>query len=115
MLPQQLIALVIILIFVVKLFKQRKKEVINQTEFFWWLIFWSIAGIAIIFIKNIDIFLVRLGISASGINFLFYISVLILFYFVFRLRLTIAKLDRQLTDLARQIAIKEASNKYQEQ
>ncbi|MBN2854393.1 DUF2304 domain-containing protein [Patescibacteria group bacterium] len=113
MLPQQLIALAIILIFVCKLFKQKKKEAINQTEFSLWLIFWLIAGVAIIFIKNIDAFLAGLGVSASGINFLFYIGVLILFYFVFRLRLTIAKFDRQLTDLARQVAIKEAEEKYQ--
>lgn len=113
MLPQQFIALAIILIFVIKLFKQKKKEIINQTEFSLWLFFWLIAGVAIIFIKNIDSFLAELGVSASGINFLFYIGVLILFYFVFRLRLTIAKLDRALTDLTRQVAIKEADNKYQ--
>ncbi len=111
MLPQQIIALVIILIFVIKLFNQKKKEIINQTEFFSWLIFWFIAGIAIIFIKNIDSFLAEFGISASGINFLFYIGVLILFYFIFRLRLIIAKIDRQLTDLTRLVAIKEAEKK----
>lgn len=111
MLPQQIIALVIILIFVIKLFNQKKKEIINQTEFFSWLIFWLIAGVAIIFIKNIDSFLTGFGISASGINFLFYISVLILFYFIFRLRLIIAKIDRQLTDLTRLVAIKEAEKK----
>lgn len=112
MLPQQIIALLIILIFVIKLFTQKKKEIINQTEFFSWLIFWLIAGLAIIFIKNIDGFLAELGVSASGINFLFYIGVLILFYFIFRLRLIIAKLDRQLTDLTRHVAIKEAEKKY---
>lgn len=111
MLPQQIIALLIILIFVIKLFTQKKKEIINQTEFSSWLIFWLIAGVAIIFIKNIDAFLAELGVSASGINFLFYIGVLILFYFIFRLRLIIAKLDRQLTDLTRHVAIKEAEKK----
>ncbi len=112
MIPQQIIALLIILIFIVKLFRQKKKEIINQAEFSSWLVFWLIAGIAIIFIKSIDAFLAGLGISASGINFLFYIGVLILFYFVSRLRLIIAKIDRQLTDLSRQVAIKEAENKY---
>ena len=114
MLPQQIITILIILVFVFKLFKQKQKAVISRNELIFWLFFWFLASIAIIFIKQIDYFLSSLGVSASGINFLFYLGVLVLFYFIFRLRLNLAKLDRQLTDLSRQIAIKEAKDKYQD-
>lgn len=114
MLPQQIITLLIILIFVVKIFKQKQKAIISHNELVFWLFFWLVAALAIIFIKQIDSFLAGLGVSASGINFLFYLGVLILFYFIFRLRLNLAKLDRQLTTLSREIAIKEAKTKYKD-
>ena len=113
MLPQQIIALAIILVFVFKLKKQKEKNLIKRNELIFWLIFWLISALAIIFIKQIDLLLTQLGISASGINFLFYLGVLVLFYFIFRLRLTLAKLDNQLTELARQIAI-DKTNKDKE-
>ncbi len=114
MIPQQLIALFIILFFVFKLFKNRKKEIINKNEFSLWLVFWFVAIVAIVFIKNIDSFLSGLGVSASGINFIFYLGVLALFYLVFRLRITLAKLDRALTDLSRKVAIDTAKEKYKD-
>ncbi len=112
MIIQQIIALAIILLFIVKIAGLRRKEIIGKNELIFWLSFWIISAIAIVFIKNIDSFLSNLGFSASGINFLFYISVLLLFYFVFRLRLSIAKLDRSLTDLNRELAVNNAKDKY---
>lgn len=110
MLPQQIITLVIILFIIYQLKKQKKKDAIKKNELIFWLVFWLLAALAIIFIKQIDLVLSNLGITASGINFLFYLGVLVLFYFVFRLRLTLAKLDNQLTELSRQIAIDRTKN-----
>jgi hypothetical protein len=103
---QQIIALVIIIFFVTRLFKQKTKQEIGLNEFRLWLIFWSIAAVAIIFIKQLDYLVARLGFSGSGINFLIYLAVLALFYLVFRLRLELAKTDRQLTELTREITLR---------
>lgn len=111
MLPQQIIALFIIIIFVFKLKKQKEKNLIKRNELIFWLIFWLLGALAIIFIKQIDLLLTGLGITASGINFLFYLGVLILFYFIFRLRLSLAKLDNHLSELTRQIAIDRTNKK----
>ena len=105
MLPQQFIALIVIIFFIFKLAKQKKKNIISKNELIFWLVFWMLAALGIIFVKQLDLILNNLGITSSGINFLFYISVLILFYFIFRLRLNLAKLDNQLTELARQVSI----------
>lgn len=102
---QQTIALIIILFFIFRLLDQKNKKEINRNEFSLWLIFWLIAAAAIIFIKQIDQLLQFFGFSLSGINFLIYLAVLALFYLVFRLRLSLAKLDRSLTEIARQIAL----------
>lgn len=104
---QQIIAVIIILFFIFRLFSQKRRHEINRNEFSLWLAFWIVAGGAIIFIKQIDRLVAFLGFTASGINFLIYLAVLGLFYLVFRLRLNLAKLDRNLTEINRQLALKE--------
>lgn len=103
---QQIIAIVIILFFIFRLVAQKKKNQISNNEFSLWLIFWIIAAGAIVFIKQIDRLVAWLGFSGSGINFLIYIAVLALFYFVFRLRLDLAKMDKNITEVVRQMTLK---------
>lgn len=102
---QQLLALIIISFFVFRLIKQKNKKEVGLNEFILWLIFWLSSAIAILFLKKLDYFAATLGFSASGINLLFYGATLILFYFIFKLRLRLAKLDRDLTDLTREITL----------
>jgi len=103
---QQIIAIVIILFFIFRLSAQKKKKIINTNEFYLWLAFWLIAAAAIVFIKQLDRLVAWFGFSGSGINFLIYIAVLALFYLVFRLQLNLAKMDRNLTEIVRQITLK---------
>jgi hypothetical protein len=102
---QQIIALIIIIFFILKLASQKRKQEISRNEFRLWLFFWIVAALAIVFIKQIDYLIAQLGFSGSGINFLIYLSVLALFYLVFRLRLSLAKTDQQLTELSRAISL----------
>ena len=90
---QQIIALALIAFFIWRLSVQKKKQQINKNEFVFWLFFWLLAAIAVIFIRQIDSLVELLGFSGSGINFLLYLAVLLLFYFVFRMRLNLAKMD----------------------
>lgn len=102
---QQIIALAIIAIFIIRLISQRRKQDIGRNEFLFWLFFWLAGSFAIIFIKQIDLLLQGLGFSGSGINFLFYLTVIILFYLVFKLRLSIAKMDSNITKISRKIGL----------
>jgi hypothetical protein len=104
---QQILALVFIALFIWRLNEQRRKKKIGSNEFIFWLVFWLIGALAIVFIRQIDRLVGMLGFSGAGINFLLYITVLILFYMVFKLRLVIAKLDANLTEIARKIALTE--------
>ncbi|OGF26822.1 hypothetical protein A2477_00120 [Candidatus Falkowbacteria bacterium RIFOXYC2_FULL_47_12] len=104
---QQAIALVIIVFFIIRLFKQRRDKNVNQQEFGFWLVFWVCAGLAIIALPYIDAWLSRLGFSSSGIEFLLYLAVAVLFYFIFRLRLHIARLEKDLTTIVRELALRE--------
>jgi small membrane protein len=102
---QQTIALIIIIFFLSRLFWQKRKKLISLNEFIFWFCFWLLAGLAILFIKSIDRFVANLGFSSTGINLLFYLGTIILFYLIFRLRLRLEKIERNITKLVREMAL----------
>jgi hypothetical protein len=104
---QQAIALLVILFFIVRLFRQKHDNNINRQEFRFWLLFWVCAALAIVGLPFLDAWLSRLGFSSSGIQFLLYLAVAVLFYFIFRLRLHIARLEKELTKIVRELALRE--------
>jgi len=103
---QQIIALIVIAFFLSRLVWQKQKKQISPSEFLFWLIFWIIAGAAIIGLKLIDRLAADLGFSGSGIDILIYAAVVVLFYFIFRLRLRQEKTERDITKIIREITIK---------
>lgn len=103
---QQIIALIVIVFFLSRLFWQKKKNQINASEFSFWLIFWVLAAIAILALRQLDRLAVSLGFSSSGIDILLYIGIVMLFYFIFRLRLRLARAERDITKIVREIALK---------
>lgn len=102
---QQIIALIVIIFFLAKIFWQKKQNKITSSEFFFWSGFWLIAGVAILLLKWIDKIVAKIGFSATGIDVLLYISIIILFYTIFRLRVKMEKLDRDITKIARIISL----------
>ena len=102
---QQIIALIIISFFLARLFWQKQKKKIQAGEFLFWLVFWVVAALAIIFIQQIDRLVAELGFSGSGIEILFYLAVVILFYLVFRIRIKLAKIEKDITKLVRDKSI----------
>lgn len=102
---QPIIALIVIAFFVIKLFLQKQKGQIQKNEFILWLVFWIIAAILIAFIKQIDQLVSNLGFSGSGIQVIFYLGVVILFYFIFKIRLRLAKMDQNITKITTKVAI----------
>lgn len=102
---QQIIALIIIFFFLAKIIWQKKQNKITFSEFIFWLSFWILAGIAILSLKWIDKIVHALGFSASGIDILLYLSIVVLFYIIFKLRLKIERLDRDITKITRAVAL----------
>lgn len=103
---QQIIALAVIAYFLGKFIKQKRQRTITASEFIFWIMFWVAAAAAIIFIKQLDELVVAWGFS-SGINALLYLAVLFLFYLIFKMRLQIAKLDQNLTEMNRNLSLKD--------
>ena len=106
---QQILALLILLFFLLKLSKARKAKNINSSEFIFWLVFWFLGILSIILIKPLDQFLGKIGFSSSGINLLFYLAVLFLFYLIFKMRIRLVQIEKNLTKLSRDITLNEKS------
>jgi small membrane protein len=110
---QQSIAIIIILIFVVRLFILKKGKKVSANEFIFWLVFWLAAAAGILFVKDLDKLAASFGFSASGIQIILYAAVAVLFYMNFRMRLKMEKLDKGLTKLVRELALKNGDNATQ--
>ncbi|MBI4779061.1 DUF2304 family protein [Candidatus Falkowbacteria bacterium] len=103
---QQIIALIIIASILARLYWQKQKNYIGMNEFLFWLIFWILAAVLIVSLKFLDKLVAELGFSGSGIEVLLYLSVAALFYFVFRLRLKMEKIEKDITKIVQNISLK---------
>lgn len=103
--PQQIIAFLIIAFFLAKLIWQKRKNRISGNEFVFWFVFWFIAVLSVAFIKQIDEMVKKIGFGASGIDVLLYLAIALLFYFIFRLRLHIEKIEKDVTKIVRDNAL----------
>ncbi len=98
---QELLALLVIFFFLVRLGIQLQRDQIKRSQFIFWLIFWLVAGIVILYLQEIDRFVARLGFSSSGIEVLLYVAVAVIFYWLLRLRLKFEQLEKNITTLTR--------------
>jgi hypothetical protein len=107
MLLQQLIAIIIIVLIIWRISARFQKKEISSRSFWSWLIFWLIALLVVIFLRQIDFVAARIGIIASGIELLVYVSVVLAFYLIFRIFVRLDKIEKDITKIVREVAIKE--------
>jgi hypothetical protein len=101
----QYILIIAIVLIVLRLIYQLKNKNISFTQFWGWLAIWAIA-ILIIGNPQITTYIAaKVGIG-RGVDLVVYVSIIILFYAVFRLLLRLEKLEKQLTQTVRQDALK---------
>ncbi len=105
---QEFIALFVILIFMLRLSWQFHKGQLPRAQFIFWLLFWVVGGVLVLYLRSIDALAARLGFSSSGIEILLYLAVAVIFYYIFRLRLKIASLEKDLTVVIRSLALNSA-------
>lgn len=71
-----------------------------------WLIFWLGVGAVVALPWTTSLLAARLGVT-RGVDLVVYVSVIALFYLVFRLTIKIEKLEGNITKLVREIALKD--------
>lgn len=78
------------------------------------LVFWSVIWIAIIvtaFIPEVSRSIANLFGIGRGVDFLIYVSIIVLFYLLFRLYVKIDSTDQEITKLVRQVSLKDIKKK----
>ena len=102
---QEILALIIIFLFIARISWQLHQKLIPRNQFIFWLFFWVICGILIVYIKKIDALVAGVGFSSSGIQVLLYIAVALIFYFIFRIRLKLEKIESDISTLTHHYAL----------
>lgn len=114
MIIQQVIAFFFIALMVWRIILRFRRKEISNKEFFAWLIFWSAAAAAVLFLKQIDQWVRQLGFSGSGIEVLLYLAVALIFYLIFRVYARLDKMEGDITKIVREMALSSSEEKKQQ-
>jgi hypothetical protein len=102
------ILLILYVLFAVRgLFVRRRRRELGPREFVLWLILWVAIGIAVAFPDTTTLVAEKLGIG-RGLDLLLVLAVVALFYVLFRVIARLEQLERDLTTVVREIAIRSA-------
>lgn len=86
-----------------------RKEGLALLELVWWLVFWGAVIVAALLPDVTNIIAQFVGVG-RGADLVTYISIIVLFYIVFKLLGRVYKIERDITNIVRKSAIDEPFN-----
>lgn len=84
-------------------FKERK---IKLSWFIFWILFWLAVAVAVLLPDTTSFFARFVGIT-RGADLVIYVSIIVLFYLVFKILVKIESLEQEITKLVRKISLKD--------
>jgi hypothetical protein len=99
------IIIVFIIFVVTRVFSRYLKNDITFRELVLWLIFWALVTLAVLMPQKTDVVAQTLGVS-RGADLLVYLSIIVLFFIVFKIIVKLEKIERNITEIVRQDALK---------
>jgi len=105
-LPIQIFLSLIIVFFIVRLVLRYKKANLNGSEFVTWLFFWLIALTIVLLPETVN-FLARSLKVGRGVDLVIYLALMILFYIFFKLSLRLEKIEQDISQVVRKVAMEE--------
>jgi hypothetical protein len=102
----QLLATVFILVAINRIISRYRQELIPKSEILVWIIFWAAVAVAIWWPRGTDIIAQWLGVS-RGVDVIVTASLAVIFYLLFQIFSHVHRLQRELTQLVRKLAISE--------
>ena len=88
---------------------QYKEGRVPRTWFAFWVLFWLSAAVVTALPWTTEV-LARLVGVGRGVDAIMYLSLVVLFYLVFRLFVKVEDVERQITKLVRKIALEDVSD-----
>ncbi len=79
-------------------------------EFFIWLIFWLLVLTATFWPKLTDKLANFVGVG-RGVDLMIYLSIIVLFFAVFKIIIKLKQIDRNITKIVREVALKDKEKK----
>ena len=108
LLPIRVATLLVVVFLLVRLAQRYRRREMSLRRALFWSLPWLAVAVFMLSPELADAIAVRLGVvTATGIDFLVYIAVGVLVYLVFRLFIRQERLERDLTQLVRHVAITE--------
>lgn len=105
---------VIITIFILfvlsRVFLKYKKREITVREFLVWLIFWLLVLVATFWPRWTDLAANVVGVG-RGADLLIFVSIIVLFFAVFKIIVKLKKIEREVTTIVRKVALKDQGDK----
>lgn len=101
----QIILIAVIILIVFRLIYKLKIKEINLNQFFSWLVIWLTAILIIWYPQTTTYLATRVGIG-RGVDLVIYISIIVIFYLMFRLLLKIEQIEKQITKIVRYDSLK---------
>lgn len=100
--------IIIIFVFVVigKTVRRFQHGDISSRELTIWTVLWLLVGLVVIVPKKTDVVAQWLGVG-RGVDLLVYISIIVLFFLVFKIIVKLEKIDRDITKVVRRIALED--------
>lgn len=106
----QIIITFFIALILLKLFKQRQQHKITVASFFIWLLLWLFV-LVVFWQPNTTTYLaIMLGIG-RGVDLVVYVSIIVIFYLLFKIFIRLNKIDSDLTKIVREEALKKDEQK----
>jgi len=109
----KVIIIVFILFVLWRTFARYKRGDITSQELALWTVFWLLVGVVTLVPKKTDVVAQWLGVE-RGADLLVYLSIIVLFFIVFRIIVKLEKIDRDITKVVRKIALDDKDKKNQE-
>jgi small membrane protein len=106
----QILVTIFIVFILLKLFLQKQKNKISPLAFFIWLFLWLVVLIVFWLPDTTSYLAAWLGIG-RGADLVVYVSILLIFYMIFKIFIRLNKIEDEITRVVREDAIKNAKEK----
>lgn len=101
----QIILSIVILFILLKTWRSYKRKQLSNSFFILWVLVWLIGLFAIYYPGLLSTIAGVLNIG-RGVDFALYVSIILIFYLIYKINLKIEKINRDLTRIVRKIAVK---------
>lgn len=108
----QIIVLAFIFFVFLKILKKYREKIISNREMLLWSLVWLLAALLIIWPGTTSFLASQLGIG-RGVDLIVYLALILNLYLIFRLYVRVEKLGKNITELVRKLAIKDALDSKQ--